>query len=207
MKLKLLTIAFILFSMVPFVSSARGQQKGVGAPGTEAPLYQQTDKTTQNSCYVYKQFVVTSIPSKEDIGEDIIIFKRNATDFRKNCAQNRRQVYMTLPSTDNSSFYGLTGDIFLVDNGTSAGERGLDIVSLAAKKVVRSVAYYEEPKVVGNAVIYNKPSEKKGSLKACPNALKWRKQGGGEGWVQPTRLDLKTLKETPVGSLKCIYLE
>lgn len=208
MKSKILTSLIVLLTASLFASDAKGQQKTVGAAGTEIPLYRQTNKTNGNSCYVYKKYVVMSVVSAEDIGEDVVIFQRNAAaDYKKNCAQNRRQAYMFQPSSDNSAFYGLIGDIFLVDSGTSAGERGLDIVSLSSKKVIYSTSYYDEPKIVGNALIYDKHSDKQGSLKTCPNALKWRKESGGEGWVRPTRLDLTTFRETPAGNLKCVYLE
>ena len=39
------------------------------------------------------------------------------------------------------------------------------------------------------------------------DAKKWTKQGGGVGWVRPTRLDLTTLKETSAGKIACVYIE
>jgi hypothetical protein len=189
------------------LAGAARQENSPGAPGTEKPLFRQTNKTTSNACYVYREYVVMTVGS-EDVGEEIRIFKRDrAADFRKNCANDKRQPYLTIENDDANYFFGLTGDKFLIDSGTSAGDRGLDIVSLTSKKVIYSTVYNESVRVGGNFVIYNKPSRVGGALKNCPNSRKWKKQGGGIGWVRPTRLDLTTLKETPAGQLTCVYVE
>jgi hypothetical protein len=205
-----LTILFLILSASvaqAFSAGAIRQEEAPGAPGTEKPVFKQTDKNTGNSCYVYKDYVVMTITSA-DVGEDIKVFKRGgATDFKKACANPNRAAYMTYPNTDANYFFGLTGDKFLVDSGTSAGDRGLDVVSLTSKKVIYTTSYNENVKVVGNTIIYNKPSTTKGSLKSCPNAPKWKKQGGGVGWVIPTKIDLTTLKETKAGQLTCVYVE
>lgn len=206
MKLKFSIAAFTLILTVQsfFVFA---QEKGIGAPGTEKPLFQKTDKSTGNSCYVYKQYVVTT-SSSEDVGENIQIFKRSGSnDFKKDCANTKGQAYMTLPNDDANYFFGLTGDKFFVDSGTGAGIRGLDVASLTSKKVIYSTTYDGDVKVAGNVLFYDKPTEDKGALKSCPNAQKWEKQGGSVGWVRPARLDLTTLKETFAGNIKCVYVE
>lgn len=182
-------------------------QQSVGAEGTEKPLFRQTDESTGNSCYVYSQYIVKTVAS-EDVGEDIKVFKRNSgTDFKKACANDKRQPYMRIENTDANWFFGLSGDKFFIDSGTSAGTRGLDVVSLTSKKIIFSTEYNEEVKISADSLIYYKPSNVKGSRKNCPQAQKWEKEGGGIGWARPMRLNLITLKETSTGPLICHYVE
>lgn len=200
--LLLVTVSFLTFP----VFAAR-QNDHPGAEGTEKPLYRQTDQKTGNACYVFAEYVLKTVVS-EDVGEEIRVYKRSgATNFKKSCADDRRTPYMTVENSDANFFFGLTGDKFLIDSGTSAGIRGLDIVDLKSKKIIYSTEYKETVKVSGNYLIYNKPSQIKGSLKNCPQAAKWKKQGGGIEWVQLTRLDLTTLKTSPAGKLVCSYVE
>jgi hypothetical protein len=214
MKIKFFASATLLIFLLLLTTQAiqldykiSAQDETVGAPGTEKPLYRQINKENGNACYVFKEYVVMTV-SSEDVGEDIRVFKRNAaTDFKKSCALTKRLPYMTIENKDADYFFGLTGDKFLIDSGTSAGTRGLDVVSLTSKKVIYSTDYNETVKVVGNSLIYYKPSNTKGALKNCPNAAKWKKRGGGVGWVRPTRLDLTTLKETSAGQTTCVYVE
>ena len=207
MKLKFSIIAFLLIVSNQTFFIFAHQKQNVGAAGTEKPLFRQTDKNTGNACYVYKQYVVLTV-SSEDVGEDIKIYKRkNMTDARKECGESKQTPYMILKNSGESYFFGLTGDKFLIDSGTSAGIRGLSIAGLTAKKVIFSTSYQGSVKVSGNTIVYDKPSDTKGSLKNCPNAQKWTKEGGSVGWVRPTRIDLTTLKETSAGQLACVYVE
>lgn len=207
MKLKFPIIAFLLILSNQTFSISAQQRENVGAAGTEKPLFRQTDKNTGNACYVYKQYVVMTVSSK-DVGEDIKIYKRNTTtDAGKECSTAKRVPYMVLKNSGKSYFFGLTGDKFLIDSGTSAGIRGLEIAGLTVKKVIFSTSYQGAVKVAGNTIVYDKPSDKKGLLKNCPNAQKWKKEGGGVGWVRPTRIDLATLEETSAGQLACVYVE
>lgn len=205
----LTTILFlILFSFVSAPAALFYQQEdSMGATGTEKPVYRKSDSDTGNACYVYKQYVVMTA-SSEDVGEDIKIYRRStANGAQQECANTKRAAYITIKNEGENFFFGLTGDKILIDSGTSAGIRGLEIFSLATKKSIYSTSYQDEAKVVGNAIIYNKPSNTKGALKNCPNAAKWKKQGGGVGWVIPTKIDLTTLKETKAGVLTCVYVE
>lgn len=204
----LFAISLVILSAQPFTVSASWQDnENVGAEGTEKTLFKKMDANTGNACYVYKQYVVMTAASG-DVGEDIKIYKRNgATNARQECGNSKQTPYMTLKNSGENYFYGIMGNKFLVDSGTSAGIRGLDVVSLINKKVVFSTKYQNDTKVVGNTIIYSKPSKTKGLLKNCPDAKKWRKEGGGEGWVMPMRINLTTLKETKAGQLKCVYVE
>jgi hypothetical protein len=202
----LIVISFLmLFSVLSVIA-----QQSAGAPGTEKPLFHQVNANTSNACFVYKNYIVMTVSNEDGIGEDIKFYKRSGTsaNFKKACAANtNRQPYMTFPNEDANYFFGLIGDKFLVDSGTGAGARGLALVSLTSKKILYSTEYNETVTVTGNTVMYHKPSNTNGSLKNCREAQKWKKQGGGVGWVRPVRLDLMTMKETPAGQLMCIYLE
>jgi hypothetical protein len=205
----ILSVLILLITVTDSQSTAKQllQQQSVGAEGTEKPLFRQTDKRTGNSCYVYSQYVVKTVAS-EDIGEDIKVFQRNTgTDFKKACANDKQEPYMMIENTDANWFFGLSGDKFFIDSGTSAGTRGLDVVSLTSKKIIFSTEYNEEVKVSAGSLIYNKPSNVSGSRKNCPQAQKWEKEGGGIGWMRPTKLNLTTLKETSAGQLTCHYVE
>ncbi len=205
LKFSIVALLLILSSQTSFISAQ--QQQNVGALGTEKPLFRQTGKNTGNACYVYKKYVVMTV-SSDNTGEDIKIYKRkNLTDARKECVENDRTPYMMLKNSGESYFFGLTGDKFLTDSGTSAGVRGLGIVGLTAKKIIFSTPYQGSVKVAGSAIVYDKPSDTKGSLKNCPNEQRWTKEGGSVGWVRPTRINLTTLRETSAGQLKCVYVE
>ena len=55
--------------------------------------------------------------------------------------------------------------------------------------------------------MYDEPTDKKGPASACPQAAKWKRDGGSVGWVQGKKLDIKTETTTNVGALRCVYVE
>ena len=205
----ILSALLLLITAIDSQSSAKLllQENSVGVEGAEKPLYQQTDKNTGNSCYVFSQYVVKTVAS-EDVGEDIRVYKRSSeTNAKNGCANDKHPSYMTIENAGDNWFFGLSGDKFFIDSGTSAGTRGLDVVSLMSKKIIFSTEYNEEVRISADSLVYNKPSNVKGSRKNCPQAQKWEKEGGGIGWARPMRLNLTTLKETSAGPLICHYVE
>lgn len=206
MKLKILTIFFTFLLTTCLSSTINGQDAQIGMPGAAKTVYQEWGESGDRNCFVYGKYVVKTQPA-EDNGSDIFVFERDKNrSFKEICGDAESKPAMTFKD-DSQFFVGLSDEKIFIDSGTSAGERGLKIIDLAARKIAYSTSYYNQPEIAGNNLLYDKPSDKKGLLKNCKDWREWRKSGGGIGWVQPVRLDLKTFGETPVGNLKCVYLE
>jgi hypothetical protein len=53
-------------------------------------------------------------------------------------------------------------------------------------------------------LLYEEWTQKKGPAKNCPNGKRWERQGLSVDWVQPYRLDLKTMKAVQFGVSRCV---
>jgi hypothetical protein len=109
---------------------------------------------------------------------------------------------------DNNSFFGISGKYLFIDMGTSVESRTIDIYDLGLKKSVLSLGYSGDPKLTdGRFILFDESSDKNGPLSTCKEAAKWKRQGGGVGWVQGKKLDLQTMRSINVGMLRCVYME
>jgi hypothetical protein len=180
-------------------------EKYDGMKGTETPTFQTSSNA--GKCFVFSEYVVKTDQIDAD-GENISVYKRGTSASAKSACQTKGKAYLYIKDADNNSFYGLLGAYLFVDSGTSVDSRGLEIYNLTSRKSIITKGYMGDAKLVErNFVIFDSPSDKKGSLKTCKEAAKWKRDGGGVGWMQSKKLDLQTLKEISVGGLRCYYME
>jgi hypothetical protein len=172
-------------------------------PGTETPEAHTSGDSGE--CFVFAKYVIKTNPS-EDGGANISVYKRGQA--AENPCDASGNAWLYVADSDNNSFFGLSGKYMFVDMGTSADSRDLDIYDFSLHKSVLSQGYSGDPKLVGGRfVMFDSPSDKKGLISTCKEAAKWKRQGGGVGWVQGKKLDLQTLTAVNVGTLRCVYME
>ncbi len=174
--------------------------------GTETPVFHKPSDT--GKCYVFSEYIVKTEQS-EDGGENIAVYKRGTSTSAKSACQTKGDEYQSIKDSDNNNFYGLSGSLIFIDSGTSVESRGLEIYNLTSGKTITNLEYRDEATLVeGRFVVDDSPSVKKGLLKTCKEAAKWKRDGGGGvGWVQGKKLDLQTLKEISVSALRCVYMQ
>jgi hypothetical protein len=113
---------------------------------------------------------------------------------------------VTIRDSDNNSFYGISAVYFFIDTGTSAGSRTLLVFRTGSGDEVTRIDYTGEPRIErARFLFYDAFSSRKGT--SCPEAARWKREGGGVGWVQGKRMDLDTEEVTNVGALRCVYTE
>lgn len=197
----LLLVAFVVAGTVAV--SAQDEDFN-GMKGTETPLFQESSGAGR--CLVFSKYVVKTIQG-EDIGESVSVYKRGAATSLESSCQTANPAYLEVNDSENY-FYGLSGSRLFIDSGTSVESRGLEIYDLGSRKSIFNESYSGDAKLVdGKFVVFDSPSDRKGPLKTCKEAAKWKRDGGGVGWVQGKRLDLQTLKVINVGTLRCIYMQ
>ena len=196
-----------LSAIVMFAGISVGAQDDefVLMKGTANPSFVKSDNTGR--CLVFGTHIVKTTTS-DNGGENISLYAREGTAKGLAACRVRSEPYATFPSTDNNSFYGISTDYFFIDTGTSVDSRTLLIYRTDSGDTVGSVGYYNDPTLVGGRyLVYDDLSSRKGSLANCPEGAKWKRSGGGVGWVQGKKMDLQTKATVNVGTLRCVYLE
>ena len=183
---------------------ARAQDKALLVmPGTETPESHTSGESGE--CFVFEKYVIKTNPS-EDGGANISVYQRGPT--AGNACDTSGDAWLYVADSDNNSFFGLSGKYMFVDMGTSVDSRNFDIYDFSLHKSVLSQGYSGDPKLVaGRFLVFDSPSDKKELMSTCKDATKWKRQGGGVGWVQGKKLDLQTLTSVNVGTVKCVYME
>ena len=200
------TILSISVILLAAASGVFGQD-GTFTPmkGTAKPSFQRSDDIGR--CLVFDTHVVKTTPS-DDGGENVKIWDREGKSAGTKACEIKAYPYITINDADNNSFYGFSVDYFFIDTGTSAGSRTLFIYNTDSGYEITKVDYQNEPSLVGGRyLMYDEPSDKKGPISTCPQAAKWKREGGSVGWVQGKKMDLKTETTTKVGTLRCVYME
>ena len=173
--------------------------------GTATPSFQM--KTETERCLVFGKHIVKMTQS-EDGGENVQIWMREGTARGTEACEVKANPYATIKDSDNNAFYGISTDYFFIDTGTSGDSRTVYVYNTDSSNKVTKVYYQNEPSLVGGRfLMYDEPSDKKGPISSCPQAAKWKREGGGVGWVQGKKIDLKTKTVMKVGVLRCVYME
>lgn len=182
-------------------------QDGTFTPmkGTAAPSFQMSDDNGR--CLVFGTHIVKTTQS-DDGGENVNIWDREGKSTGTKACEVKLNPYITINDADNNSFYGFSVDYFFIDTGTSAGSRTLFVYNTDSGYEITKVDYQNEPSLVGGRyLMYDEPTDKKGPIATCPQAAKWKRDGGSVGWVQGKKMDLKTETKTNVGTIRCVYVE
>jgi hypothetical protein len=193
----------ILFALVLFLAqliTVQAQDETI-VKGTETGRFVQFAENER--CIIFDRYIV-KVTAGEDLGEDIEIHRRVQSINPDTICDSNPAPYYTIKNADANYFAGLSGDYLFVDNGTGTDGRGLEIFSLKSKKSIYSTEYYDAVEFnkadTSLRQTFKKPS---GALKNCRQAAQWKKNGLGVGWIRQSKLDLQTLKETPIGMIRC----
>jgi hypothetical protein len=138
----------------------------------------------------YKNYTVTIIPSKTDVGESICIFNK------------------TRKRTDKSYgfFKGLIDNFFILDFGTSA-YRNLEIYNLDNMKKIFSTGYYNHLFIIDKSIHFQtliKINDENRKPK-CPE--KFKNSQNDIGYLEEQYFDLESLKLHKTGNYECTILE
>ncbi len=174
--------------------------------GSATPEFEMA--SNDGRCLVFGKNIVKTANNDEG-GENVAVFHREDTAKGAEACRSTAKPYARILSSDNHSFFGISANYFFIDAGTSAGSRTLLVYKTGVGTKVTEIEYYastSEPRVeAARYLYYDALSTQKG--KSCPEAAKWRKQGGSVAWLQGKKMDLDTQAATNVGSLRCAYQE
>lgn len=168
-------------------------------------------KLKQNKvCYVYNKYAVVVAPT-EDVGEDIKIIARNSpVDESYLSDPVKAPAYFKVEEGDNY-FFGIYADYLFIDSGTAPEPRGLGIYDLAQKKEIYDGSYSSPIKLEKDLrLTYYEEVEQsalKGKKVDCPQAEQWKNDGLGVAYEEKVSLDLKTLKKSRSGNIRCAARE
>ena len=199
------TCFLYLISILAAGTLSAQEEKYEAIKGSETPAFQRFSDA--GNCFVFGKYVVKTARN-EDEGENISVYIRNTATSAEGACRTKGSPHLEIKDSDNNSFYGLSGNYVFVDSGTSSDSRGLDIYNLISRRSIYSAGYLGDAKLTeARFISFDSPSDKKGSIGICKEAAKWKRQGGGVGWMQGKKLDLQTLKVMSVGTLRCYYME
>jgi hypothetical protein len=174
--------------------------------GSATPEFEMA--SNDGRCLVFGKNIVKTANTDEG-GENVAVFHREGTAKGTEACRSTGKPYALVRSTDNHSFFGISANYFFIDAGTSAGSRTLLVYKTGVGTKVTEIEYYastNEPRIEAARYLYfDALSTQKG--KSCPEAAKWRKQGGSVAWLQGKKMDLDTQTATNVGTLRCAYQE
>ncbi len=200
-KIRFLPLIMFLAAGIAFAQDE--EYKGMN--GTAKPSFQKSSDT--GTCFIFREYVVKTTQNEGE-GENVAVYKQKSTTNGESGCKTTGEPNIYIEDFANNSFFGISGAYFFIDTGTSVESRELLIYSLATGDSIMTESYSGDPKVTeGRFVIFDSPSDKKGPLATCKEAAKWKREGGGVGWVQGKKLDLQTLKKVSVGGLRCVYMQ
>ena len=110
------------------------------------------------------------------------MFDREGTVKGTRACQLSSNPYATIKDNDNNAFYGISAVYFFVDTGTTAGGRTLTVYKTDSGDEVTNVEYFSdtEPRIeAARYLYYDATSPRKGPISACPQAAKYKREGGG----------------------------
>jgi hypothetical protein len=196
-------VGILVFGLFVGISVAQDEAPLV-MPGSETPAAHSSHD--DGECFIFGRYVVKTATS-DDGGANVAVYEAGSGDKGGACRTAGDRV-LYVEDSDNNAFYGISGKYMFIDKGTSAGSRDLDIYDLSSGTLASSISYNGDLQLVDrHFILYDAPSDKKGLLRDCKEAAKWKRQGGGVGWVQQKRFNLDTQTSVNVGTLRCVYVE
>lgn len=197
---------FVLALLLSVVTIAGQDATFTPMKGSATPEFEMAGN--DGRCLVFGKNIVKTANNDEG-GENVAVFHREGTAKGTEACRSTAKPYASILSSDNYSFLGISANYFFIDAGTSAGSRTLLVYKTGVGTKVTEIEYYagtNEPRIeAARYLYYDTLSTKKG--KSCPEAAKWRKQGGSVAWLQGKKMDLDTQTATNVGTLRCAYQE
>ena len=175
-----------------------------------------TGEENANQCFAYQNYVVKTVhkggsmtdSGDDKSGDDISVFKRDAANSPQNSCQTDEKSLLSVANSEGNRFRGIFKDYLFIEKNLYPDYSNLEIYNLKSGKIAFKTEYTESDDYRinlsgGRFLNYSQWSKKAGLLKNCRNAKKWKREGFGINWLQTKRLDLQTMKEIPVGILRC----
>jgi len=177
--------------------------------GSATPEFQMSN-ANGDRCLVFGTHIVKTTATING-GENFQMWHREGKVQGIDACELRSKPYVSIDDSDNNEFYGLSAVYFFIDMGTSSGSRTLAVYKTDSGAEVTKIEYFSNstfPRIeAARYLFYDALSPRRGPVSACPEAAKWKRQGGGAGWIQGKKMDLDTQKTTDVGVLRCVYEE
>lgn len=210
-------VFLLLFVFSTFLFAEAQELEFVKGAEKSLANYKLDEKTR---CIIYNKYVVKTFLKdniKDDIGTgegyEIEVFRRDVKQpLKKNCGDAAGDVSLKLKNEEGNGFGGISGDLLFVSRNEFPDGADFDVYDLKKNERVFTSEFSDWDNFgmsISNArfLNYRQWSKKDGLLKNCSQAQKWKREGFGISWLQTKRLDLQTLKETPVGNLRCINVQ
>lgn len=183
-----------------------------GVPGSDRP--QGAWPIGEGACYAYPSYVVRVRPRAAAPGEDVLVFRR-AGNPRAQCdAPAGNAAFATTAPDRADHFFGLVGDLLLLDEGTGPSGRTVRVLDLASGATLHEAAYEEPIQIAGGGLVYGMEAEvvetmeEMGSLGvACPEAPAWFDEGLSVGLSPQMRYDLAARTTAPTGEVRCVPIQ
>ena len=204
------------------IETPPGQRVTPGAPGGAEPGVPGSDRADQawplaggGACYAFARYVVRARPREAAAGEDVVAYRRAPGDARAQCdGPVREAVFAAVSPSEASHFFGLVGDLLLLDEGTGPNSRTVRVVDLTSARVVHEAAYEEPVQIEEGALVYGMEPEVTRSMEEiaalgveCPEAAVWLSEGLGVGLSPQVRYDLAARSATPTGEVLCVPIQ
>ena len=200
-KISLITLCISIFCATSQASESQITNRVKGAP---RPVTVQLADGAR--CYAYKNFVVFTRPVKNQVGEDIVVYKRpcNVSDAQVSNPKNLTR-QMEIKNDFSNYFAGLAREALFVISETGP-DGTLKIYDLAHKKQVFGSGYADDSlKITNNYLSVDKllptPVHKllPAEANTYPKVKQWMDQGGSAGWFAPVHISLETYRESSAG--------
>lgn len=195
----LLMLASVAFSQTEFFTPMKG---------SATPEFEMSNDN--GKCLIFGTHIVKTTPNING-GNNVQVWHRKGKVQGIDACELNYEPYASIEDSDNNEFYGISAVYFFIDQGTSSGSRTLVVYKTDSGDKVTDIEYFgnsADPRIeAARYLYYDAPSDKTGAISTCKEAAKWKRQGGGVGWVQSVKMDLDTQKVTSIGPLRCVYEE
>jgi hypothetical protein len=187
-----------------------GEEPGV--PGSDRP--ERAWPIGEGACFAYERYVVRVRPRAAAPGEDVLVFARTG-DARARCDAPAGDAAFAATDADRAAyFFGLVGDLLLLDEGTGPNGRTVRLVALPSGATVHEAVYEEPIEIADGALLYGMEAEVVASMDemralgvSCPEAATWFEEGLGVGLSPQVRYDLATRTAAPTGEVLCVPIQ
>ena len=129
--------------------------------------------------------------------------------LRRKVVRLPKNLCFFVENTEGNSFRGVFKNYLFIEKNLYPDYSNLEIYNLKTNKIAFKTEYtewddYRINLSGGRFLNYSQWSKKAGLLKNCRDAKKWKQGGLGINWLQTKKLDLQTMKEISVGTLRCV---
>jgi hypothetical protein len=203
------------------VETPPGQRVVPGAPGGLEPGVPGSERAERawplasGTCYAFDRYVVRTRPREAAPGEDVLVFRRSGGDARAQCDGPPGEAAFAAASPERAGFFfGLAGDLLLLDEGSGPNGRTVRVVDLTTGQAVHEAAYEEPIQIEGGALVYGMEPEVVETMDAiasygveCPEAPVWLSEGLAVGLSPQIRFDLAARTSQETGEVLCVPIQ